>query len=74
MDDRVDRLEAVDTSEACVFKERAETFRLGARLGPNGDDVYAAESRRFTRTFLLPGVCCVLVVFAVVGRDCGRFT
>jgi len=50
MDDRVDLREAVEMSDAKVFRERAETFLLGGR-SPYGDPEYA-DFGRLVNTFL----------------------
>lgn len=34
-EERPDRLDVVENSEAWVFKDRAETFRVGPRPGDN---------------------------------------
>jgi len=38
MDDRVDLRDKVENSDVCVFKDRADTFLLGGRIFPRGDE------------------------------------
>lgn len=52
MEDRVDRRETVDRSDAYVFSDRAETLRLGGRMKPPGSDVEYDVEGRFVNTFL----------------------
>lgn len=56
MDDRVDRREAVDSSELYVFSDRAESFLLGGR-NACGDEEYA-DPGLLVKTFLFLGDSC----------------
>lgn len=70
--DLVVRLEDVETSEVCVFSDRAETFLLGTRVcARGGDDGPDLLTRTFRPLRRPTDDCSERVSVAVLGLDGG---
>lgn len=72
MPDLTVNLDDVETPEVCVFSDRADTFLLGIRLSPGGDDGPSVLLVNTFRPLRLPTVECSECVSAgMLRRDGG---